>query len=146
MWYDLSNPLQAQSARTRLEQLIKRQTVVELREKPLRRSIQANKYLHLILGFFASQTGETLDYVKRNYYKAHCNADIFIREKYDPFLKRNVKWLRSSADLTKEEMSRSIDRFRNFSSSEAGIYIPSSDEAEFIRQMEIEVERYRQYM
>lgn len=66
MLYDLHNPLDVQNARTRLDLLIRKQVVVELTEKKPRRSIPQNAYLHLLLGYFASQTGNTLEWVKRS--------------------------------------------------------------------------------
>ena len=56
MLYNLSNPLDAQNARTRLEMLIKRGANAELTEKKPKRSLSQNSYLHLLLGYFASQT------------------------------------------------------------------------------------------
>lgn len=146
MLYNLSSPLDAQNARARLELLIKRGVYAELTEKKPQRSMQQNRYLHLCLGYFASQTGNTLEWVKKYYYKCHCNRDMFVREKMDAVLGRMVKYMRSSADLTTEEMSISIDRFRNWAASEAGIYIPDATSEEEIAAMQIEVERYKQYL
>lgn len=140
MRYDLSDPLQAQQARTRLESLAARGSRVELTEKKVR-SLPQNAYLHVCLAWFALQVGETLDVVKRRYYKEHCSPDIFVREKTDAVLHSTVRWLRSTASLTGEEMSLTIERFRNFASREAGIYIPEAGEHAFITRMEDEVER-----
>lgn len=54
--------------------------------------------------------------------------------------------LRSSADLTKEEMTLSIDRFRNWSSSVAGIYLPSPEDGEMMIYMMQEVERNKEFL
>ena len=43
-------------------------------------------------------------------------------------------------------MSLSIERFRNWAAQEAGIYIPSADEAILIQQMEIEIERNKEFL
>ena len=93
MLYNLSNPLDIQSARTRLELLIRRGVVAELKEKEVRRTLSQNAYLHLLLGYFASQTGNTLEWVKQQYYKRTCHPDIFIAEKYDKTLQCNVKYI-----------------------------------------------------
>jgi hypothetical protein len=144
MIYNLSNQFDVQSARVRLDALCSRGCIIELTEKKQKRSISQNSYLHVALGYFASQVGETLDYVKRFYYKLNCNRDLFVMEKSDSFL-GVVKYLRSSADLTTEEMSLSIDRFRNWAST-VGIYIPeASNEAE-VAAMAIEVEKYKTYL
>ena len=119
--------------------------IVELTEKKPRRSNQQNAYLHVILGYFAMETGNTLEWVKQQYFKKLVNADIFIREQEDKWL-GSMKVLRSSADLDSAEMTTAIDRFRNWSSSEAGIYLPSANEEDMLSLMEIEISRYKQYL
>lgn len=145
MIYNLSNPLDVQNARTRLEALIKRACIVEVTEKKQKRTLNQNAYLHLLLGYFASQTGNTLEWVKQQYYKKLCNPDIFIGEREDLFLGR-VKYVRSSADLRTDEMNLSIDRFRNWSAAEAGIYLPDPTNEAELAALQIEVERYKTYL
>lgn len=144
MLYDLSNPLQCESFKAKAEALAKKGGIVELTEKKPQRSLQANKYLHVIIAYFALQVGETAEYVKKHYYKILCNKDIYIREVDDKYLGK-IKILRSSADLDSEEFSLTITRFRNWSAGE-GIYLPSSEEHMFIQQMEIELSRNKQYL
>ena len=119
--------------------------IVELTEKKPRRSNQQNAYLHVILGYFAMETGNTLEWVKQQYFKKLVNADIFIREQEDKWLGR-IKVLRSSADLDSAEMTTAIDRFRNWASSEAGVYLPSANEDEMLALMEVEIARHKQYL
>ncbi len=145
MIYDLSTRLGAESARARLEALTGRGCTVELTEKKPKRSLSQNAYLHLLLGYFASQTGNTLEWVKQQYYKKLCNPDLFIGERSDPFLGR-VKYVRSSADLKADEMTLSIERFRNWSASEAGIWLPEPVNEAEIAAMQVEVERYKTYL
>lgn len=125
MKYDGANPLHAQQARSKLERLIKERKVFELTEKKPKRSLNQNKYLHVILAYFGCQIGETMEYVKRNYYKILCNKDTFVRERDDKYLGK-IKYLRSSADLDSAEFSLTIERFRNFASAQ-GVYIPSPE-------------------
>lgn len=145
MVYNLSNPLDVQNAKTRLELLVKRGCIIELTEKKQKRTLNQNAYLHLLLGYFASQTGNTLEWVKQQYYKKLCNPDIFIGEREDLFLGR-VKYVRSSADLRVDEMKLSIDRFRNWSASEAGIYLPEATSEAELASLAIEVEKYKTYL
>jgi hypothetical protein len=145
MLYDLSNQLQAKSFITKAELLSKRGGIVELTEKKARRSGQQNRYLHVCLGYFACETGNTLEYVKQKYFKTLCNPDIFIREMDDKYL-GHIKILRSSSDLDTAEMATAIERFRNWCAGEAGIYIPSADEERLIQLMEIEVDRAREFV
>ena len=145
MRYDGANELHAAQARARLERLIRERKVFDLTEKKPQRSLSQNAYLHVILAYFACQYGETAEYVKREYFKKLVNPATFIREREDRFLGR-IKYLRSSADLDRDEMTLCIDRFRNWSSAQAGIYLPSSDEGRMISLMEIEIERNKQYL
>lgn len=145
MLYNLSSPLDVQNARTRLEMLVKRGCTIELSEKKAKRSLSQNRYLHLLLGYFASQTGNTLEWVKQQYYKKLCNPDLFIGEREDLFLGR-VKYVRSSADLRTDEMNLSIERFRNWSAAEAGIYLPEATSEAEIAALQVEVERYKTYL
>ena len=145
MIYDTSNPLDKANFMLRAKKLAESGKVIELTEKKPRRSLPQNKYLHVILAYFGAQTGNTLEWVKQQYYKKLVNPDLFIREKEDKYLGK-IKVLRSSADLDTAEMSLSIERFRNWAAQEAGIYIPSADEAILIQQMEIEIERSKEFL
>ena len=144
MLYDLSNPLQNESFGVKAEALRKKGCIVELTEKKPQRSLQANKYLHVIIAYFALQIGETAEYVKKHYYKILCNKNTYVREINDKYLGK-IKILRSSADLDSEEFSLTITRFRNWAAGE-GVYLPSSEEHMFIQQMEIELSRNKQYL
>ena len=145
MIYNTSNPLDKANFLLRAKKLAESGVIVDLTEKKPRRSLPQNKYLHVILAYFGAQTGNTLEWVKQQYYKKLVNPDLFIREKEDKYLGK-IKVLRSSADLDTAEMSLSIERFRNWAAQEAGIYIPSADEAILIQQMEIEVSKNASYL
>lgn len=144
MVYDTSNPLDKANFLLRAKKLAESGKVIELTEKKPRRSLPQNKYLHVLLAYFGTQTGNTLEWVKQQYYKKLVNPDLFIREKEDKYLGK-IKVLRSSADLDTSEFSLSIERFRNWA-SQAGIYLPSADEYIIIQQMEIEIERNKEYL
>jgi hypothetical protein len=131
--------------RTRTEALIKKGAIVELIEKKPVRTSSQNRYLHSLLGYLAVKMGCTLEWVKREYYKTLVNPSLYFREKEDAF-RGTVSYLRSSSDLTTEEMTTSIERLRNWASEEAGIYLPSADEYRLIQLMEIEIERNKQYI
>lgn len=145
MIYNLSSPLDKANFLLRAKKLAESGVIVDLTEKKPRRSLPQNKYLHVILAYFGAQTGNTLEWVKQQYYKKLVNPDLFIREKEDKYLGR-IKVLRSSADLDTSEFSLAIERFRNWAAQEAGIYIPSADEAILIQQMEIEIERNKEFL
>lgn len=143
--FNLSNPLDNANFLLRAKKLAESGKIVELTEKKPRRSLPQNKYLHVILAYFGTQTGNTKEWVKQQYYKKLVNPDLFIREKEDKYLGK-IKVLRSSAALDISEFSLSIERFRNWAAQEAGIYIPSADEAILIQQMEICIERDKNFL
>ena len=144
MLYDLKNPLDRERFKRRCNALYKKEGIVELSEKTIR-SNQSNRYLHLILGYLAIETGNTLEYVKEVFYKRAANKDIFVRIKDDELLGK-VEYLRSSASLSQEEFSTSIDRLRDWSSQVAGIYLPSPNEEQFLASIEVEMSRYKQWI
>ena len=145
MIYDTSNPLDKANFLLRAKKLAESGKIIEMSEKKPRRSLPQNKYLHVILAYFGTQTGNTLEWVKQQYYKKLVNPDLFIREKEDKYLGK-IKVLRSSADLDTSEFSLSIERFRNWAAQEASVYIPSSDEAILVQKMEIEIERNKEFL
>lgn len=144
MIYDLSKPLDREKFKTRVNHLFAQGKQVELVEKTYR-SLRQNSYLHCLLGILAIDQGLTIDYVKEYYYKRLVNPDIFVLTKEDRILGK-IEILRSSKELTKEEMSRSIDKLRNWASSELGCYLPSADEESLLQQAEMEIQRYRSYL
>ena len=144
MLYDLKNPLDRERFKRRCNALFKKQGIVELSEKTIR-SNQQNRYAHLIMGYLAIETGNTLEYVKEVFYKRTANKDIFVRTKDDELLGQ-TEYLRSSASLSQEEFSTSIDRLRDWSSQVAGIYLPSPNEEQFLASIEVEMSRYKQWI
>lgn len=144
MLYDLRNPLDRERFKRRCNALFKKQGIVELSEKT-QRSSQQNRYLHLLIGYLAIETSNTMDYVKEVFYKRNANRELYVREHEDEILGK-VQYLRSSADLTKEEMTLSIERLRNWSSEVAGVYLPEANEHDFLASIEYEMSRYQQWI
>lgn len=143
--YNLNNPYDRQKFKERANALVQAGEYVELTKKHTKRSLAQNSYLHLLLGFFASEFGYTLEEVKFDIFKKHCNPDIFIRQRRN---KRGneVKYVRSSTELDKLEMTRAIERFRNYSSAQCGLYLPEPNEYEAIFFAQQQVEQYQEYM
>ena len=145
MLYDLSSPLGQSRFQRRVEALLKRGGRVELRDVA-KRSLSQNSYLHLLISYFAMEVGCDAEYVKTEYYKKSANKDLFCQVVYDTLARRNTCKLRSSADLSVEEMTTSIERFRNWSSQVAGIYLPDASEQEFLSEIQSEIDRHRDYL
>ena len=110
MLYDLSSEFQRKAFLARVDNLMEKGAVVELTEKAFR-SPNQNRYLHLLIGVVAIETGNTLEDAKTYYFKKMVNPDLF-----QVYVKDNmgntIDRLRSTAELTKEEMSTAIDRFK----------------------------------
>ena len=143
MIYNLSTPLARERFAARANQQLQKGSVVELTEKTLR-SYNQNSYLHLLIGTIAMETGVSLEYAKREYFKKLVNREIFIRKEHDRF-SGEIEIIRSSADLSVEEMRVCIDRFRMWA-AEQGFYLPSPEDKDRLRDIEIEMGRMRQYL
>jgi histone deacetylase complex regulatory component SIN3 len=145
MILDLSKDFDREKFRTYTEYLLKRGCVAEVKERKKQRSLAQNRYLHLILGYFASEFGYDLESVKYDIFKRAVNKDIFERPRTN---KRgiSVTYVRSSSDLDTGELSTAIERFRNWSAMEAGLYIPSANEDEALLEAEKQVEMYTKYL
>ena len=146
MLYDCKNDLDRANFLARAQLLADRKDVVELHTKR-QRTLNQNAYLHVLIDYFACQYGEDAEYVKTEYFKLLVNPDIFVTGSWiDKFTNQKRISVKSTSALTTEEMSLCIDRFRNWSSKEAGIYLPTAEEGSFIRQCEIEISKAKRYL
>ncbi len=147
MLYDLSIELQAENFKKRCNALFLKKCIVDLTEKKPQRTLRQNAYLHAALGYFGLQFGYTIKEVKEWYFKETCNPDLFVRKVYDPLTGKERVVLRSSADLTVEEMTTAIERFRNWAVQiDPPVYIPSPEEHRMVEQMEREVQIAKLYL
>ena len=119
--------------------------IVEVKKKHLQRSSNQNAYLHVCLGYFASEFGGTIEEVKFEIFKKKLNKDIFLRKRKN---KSGVEidYYRSSSDLDRKEMTDAIERFRNWSSAVAGLYIPAPNETEAILAAQQQMEEYSEFL
>lgn len=143
--YNLKNPYDRQHFEEVTKKMLKDGECVELKKKHPKRSLSQNAYLHVLLGYFASEFGYTLEEVKYEYFKRLCNADTFVRERVN---KRGVtvKYIRSTTELDTQEMTLAIERFRNWSMAENGFYLPSPNEGEALFFAQQQMERYQEYI
>lgn len=145
MIYDLNTEIDRERLTKRITALFSARKVVEVKEYKPKRTNAQNRYLHAILGEFAMQTGNTLEETKTEYFKKYCNAELFVVTKTLKHI--GVKEvLRSSSELDTAEMTTAIERFRNWSASEAGIYLPSPDEEAYIAAIEAEMQKHRDWL
>ena len=140
MIYDLSNTFSKEKFDKAVERVSKRGGIVELTEK-LSKTKPQNNYLHLILGKFGLETGYTLDEVKYRFFKKEVNPRLFLRHKVNPRGKE-IEYVCSINELTKEELSEAIDRFVNWSAAN-GILLPSAEDYKLLQYVEWELKQQR---
>lgn len=138
MKYRLALDNEAEDAVNYLQQLIDKDAIVEIKRIRPKRSLNQNNYLHLILSYYGLQVGYTAEEAK-TIYKREINPDIYI------YQKNGKKFLRSSADLDIEEMSKSIDKFHKYA-AEQGFPLPLATDQEWLMQIENEIERSKFYL
>lgn len=143
MVYDLSSEFQRKAFLARVDNLMEKNAVVEMTEKAFR-SPNQNRYLHLLIGIVAIETGNTLEDAKKWYFKETCNPDLFHVQHRDK-MGNCIDHVRSTAELTKEEMSTAIDRFKRWG-AENGIYMPNPDDVSLLKAIEIEMGRMKSYL
>jgi hypothetical protein len=138
MIYNLNNKLDKNKAIKRFEFLCSKGKKIDLKEKMFKRSLSQNAYLHLLLDYFAIQSGYTRIEAKELYKRYVC-YDIYEYEK------NGTKFYRSSADLDKHEFMKSIDRWIKYM-EENGLDVPYTENEEHIDSAFNEVEKNETYL
>lgn len=144
MIYNLYNPWERDHFIAKVKKLLEGNGVVELTEKKPHRTLAQNNYLHLIISYFASEYGCSAEYAKQHFYKCVCNAELYVIDKVSNFGKE-FKDVRSSSALTTDEMSLSIERFKNWS-AQHGITLPDAEDKNFLVYALQEVERNKEFL
>lgn len=146
MIYDLNTDIDCARFERRVVALREKRVLVELSEKKPRRTHPQNSYLHLLLGEFAMQTGNNLQWVKVEYFKKHCNAELFVRKRTDKLTGKEIEVLRSSSDLDKGEMTTAIDRFKRWATIDCEIPLPEAEDKEWLGYIEREMQHQREWL
>lgn len=143
MIYNLENKLQEKQFIEKAKFFISKGKLVELKAKYPKRSVSQNSYLHLILTWFGLETGYTAEEVKQEVFKKHVNPALFYEGEFEGKIKgfKIERW-RSTSNLDTAEMTLAIDRFRNFSSQELGIYLPEPNDLSLIQELENEISKH----
>lgn len=140
--FKTKDPVELERAVDYLAKLAGREAVVDIIRVTYQRSLNSNAYYHLVLSFFGTQVGSTLDDVK-----------ALIRElqptlynlRYTTVAGVRIQSSRSSAEFTAGEMAESIDRFRLWA-SEQGIDIPAPNETELLKYADDTVAANKSYL
>ena len=85
---------------------------VEITYKQPKRSLKQNNYWHLLIGFVATEMYAPKRYVSEYVFKELYNKDIFL-ETYTTKENKSFAYLKSSKDITDENMSIAIKRVLN---------------------------------
>lgn len=137
MKYDLSIDTELSQAFEYLQKLAESKSLAEIKKRFPSRSLRQNSYLHLLLGAFGQHFGYTLEESKQIY--KEINKDLYT------YTKNNRKFLRSSAELSKEDMAKSIDKLHK-KSAEAGYTLPLATDQEWLRHIENQIEQTKYYL
>lgn len=143
--YNLKNEYDRKKFKEACNLMVQKNEYVELKRKNTQRSLAQNSYLHCLLGYFGSEFGLTLEEVKFDIFKRTCNLDIFQRERVNK-RGQKIKYIRSSTELDKTEMTTAIERFRNYSSAECGLYLPAPYEGEMLFYAQQQIEANKDFM
>lgn len=137
MKYSLKNAAEVERAKEYLATLIEKKSIVEIKKVSPKRSLNQNNYLHLLLGAFGEHFGYTLEEAKLIY--KELNANIYA------YNKKNRKFWKSSADLSVEEMTKSIDTLREWS-KRGGYPLPAATDKDWLMQIENAIEQSQHYL
>jgi len=116
--YNLTIQSDVDNCQKRLNWLIEKGKQVELKEYRQNRSLDQNSYFHKIVSIWADDIGYTIEEAKT----------VIKRELGYYYEKNGQKFLESTATMDTKRMAELTDKFRTWSSSEFGIYLPEPDE------------------
>lgn len=118
MKLDLSKSFDRNKAEVYLKKLTEKGAKAEIKEFIQKRNLSQNSYLHVCFASIAKETEYRID-----------EAKIVLKREYGLVYEKNgQKFLRSTATLDKLEISDFIDWLREFSLTQLGTYIPTSEE------------------
>ena len=144
MIYNPEKEIDINRAIEKIKHFISTKKVFELTEKRRKRTISQNSYLHLILAGFALETGYTAKEVKQDIFKKIVNPNTFYEGEFGVLVK--IERWRSTANLNTQEMTLCIERFRDYASVEAGIYLPEPSDLALLQDLEIQVNNNKNYL
>ena len=94
---------------------------------------QQNKYLQVLFKYFGSCLGYRREEVEWMFFKYYVNRDIYICETSDEFGLPEIK-VKRLLEPSREELSEAIERFLNYASMVAGVYLPLPNESDAINE------------
>ena len=116
MKLDLSIPFNLKKAETYFEKLKKDGSKIELKKYMENRTLSQNSFLYVCLGYFAQETGFSLEESKAVLSREFGSFMVYERDGH--------VFRRSTSSLDTKEMTLFIDFIRRFSNEQLGLYIP----------------------
>jgi effector-binding domain-containing protein len=135
--FNLAIQVELDRANEQLRKLAAKEVVVDIKEVRKRRSIPQNSYYHLLVSYWGSQNGYSIEETKQ--LLKHEQLDLY------GYTREGHTFFRSSADLSKEEMQQSIDRFIEYAESN-GTDMPRAIDENFMTWAENYVEQHGRYL
>ena len=111
MNYDLTSKEQRKRFIKYANSLLKNQRTLVSLEDHSRRTLSQNCYIHVLCRILAQETGVSEHYAKQVYFKELANPDLFVHITKDTLSGKMVKVIRSSTDLSIDEMRHAITNF-----------------------------------
>ena len=96
-----------------------------------KRSKSQNAILHVFLTYLGLELGYTMEHVKLNIWKMQWNRKLFYVEDFNKKNGESYHRVRSSTELTVEEMTHAIGILIEKASSECGVIFPDKNSSTF---------------
>lgn len=137
MKYNLADFDEEQMAYAYMQRLAAKGAIVNISKVNPNRTLSQNSYLHLLLADFGGHFGYNLEEAKQVY--KELNPDLY------KYVKKGRTFWRSSAELDKDQMAKSIDRLMQASAKHGHPLPPATDQG-WLREVEREAEQMERYL
>lgn len=142
MIFDTSIPNMRKKAIDRVKNLLDKKAKFEVLEKKKSRTYSQNNYLHLILGWYALEYGDTLEEIKQEHFKKIVNPDLFKTEFINYKTGEVRERWKSTTELNTKDFSTATERFRNYSAKTLNLYLPEPKDLVHLEEISNQLEQY----
>lgn len=146
MTYNPKNPTDVKRSIEKIKHLIAKGKPFEIKSISTRKSINQNSYFHLIVGWFAWEYGEDFDYVKQEMIKKIVCPEIFKTERVNERTGEVREAWKSFSTIDKDQTTYVIDKFRDYASKQAGIYLPEPNDLAALQEIEVQLKNNERYL
>lgn len=143
--FDLSKKTEQDRYKAAVIKAVEDKAMIDMTRKQ-KGTLSQNNYFHLICAYFGLQYGEKTEYIKREFVKLTVCRDIFVTEYANRKTGELREDLKSWRDLNKEERTLVISRFLDWSAKEMKIRLPEPEDKLYIREIQLELDRNKQYL